>query len=182
MQDNRFECLPEDSRERLAVEGWGYWYSLIHEKYSDLAKNCIDKFLLPPFYRKKIRLTYPMYRAGGWIGVQHDLSLHHCNSLWFVLSLVVGLPKSHWINTSAHRLDSDRNPVSKEDCQQDPDISEREIEVLTHISDGLSSKETAEKLFISPHTVISHRKNLMQKFMVKNTAQLIKKAFATYEL
>lgn len=55
-------------------------------------------------------------------------------------------------------------------------ISAREQEVLYYIADGFSAKMIADKLHISTHTAINHRKNLITKFEVKNTAELIKKA------
>ena len=58
-----------------------------------------------------------------------------------------------------------------------PDISklsEREVEVLKHIKDGLSSKEIAETLFLSTRTVEVHRSNILKKLNLKNTASLLK--------
>jgi len=58
-----------------------------------------------------------------------------------------------------------------------PDISklsEREVDVLKHIKDGLSSKEIAEKLFLSARTVEVHRSNILKKLNLKNTASLLK--------
>lgn len=58
-----------------------------------------------------------------------------------------------------------------------PDISklsEREVEVLKYIKDGLSSKEIAEKLFLSTRTVEVHRSNILKKLNLKNTASLLK--------
>ena len=49
-------------------------------------------------------------------------------------------------------------------------------EVLALISDGLTTKEIADQLFISTRTVETHRANMMKKLEVKNTAELIKKA------
>lgn len=54
-------------------------------------------------------------------------------------------------------------------------ISSRESEVLQFIADGFTDQQIAEKLFISIHTVNSHRKNLLVKFKAKNTAELVKK-------
>ncbi len=68
--------------------------------------------------------------------------------------------------------------IKKENCI----ISSREKEVLHLIGEGYSSKQIADMLFISNHTAISHRKNLIEKFQVKNTAQLIKKASKVMEL
>lgn len=53
-------------------------------------------------------------------------------------------------------------------------LSRREIEVLKLVANGLTNKEIAEKLFISPLTVDSHRKNLIAKLEARNTASLIK--------
>lgn len=55
-----------------------------------------------------------------------------------------------------------------------PKLSEREVEVLNLICLEHSSQEISEKLFISFHTVESHRANLMQKAGVKNTAGLVR--------
>ncbi|WP_431216947.1 response regulator transcription factor [Puia sp. P3] len=55
-----------------------------------------------------------------------------------------------------------------------PVISRREREVLSLIAEGFTNPEIAEKLFVSPFTVDSHRKNLIAKLNVKNTAMLIR--------
>ena len=52
-------------------------------------------------------------------------------------------------------------------------LSEREIEVINQIKDGLSSKEIADRLGISIKTVEVHRHNILKKLKVKNTASLI---------
>lgn len=56
-------------------------------------------------------------------------------------------------------------------------ISSREIEVLKLIARGYSSKILAAELNISQHTADSHRKNLLAKFNVKNTAELVNEAY-----
>jgi DNA-binding NarL/FixJ family response regulator len=55
-------------------------------------------------------------------------------------------------------------------------LSPRESEILSHISSGLTTKEIAEKLFVSTRTVETHRVNMMKKLNVKNSAELIRKA------
>ncbi len=52
-------------------------------------------------------------------------------------------------------------------------ISSREQEVLEALFKGSSSREIAEELCISAHTVETHRKNLIQKFEAKNSIHLI---------
>lgn len=57
-----------------------------------------------------------------------------------------------------------------------PIITKREKEVLGLIAEGLTNVEIADKLFISQTTVETHRKNLLAKFDVRNTASLVKLA------
>jgi two-component system invasion response regulator UvrY len=61
-------------------------------------------------------------------------------------------------------------------------LSPREIEVISLLKEGLSSKEIGEKLFLSEKTVQIHRYNILKKLNLKNTALLIdyisKHAFA----
>ncbi|MEO5562100.1 MAG: response regulator transcription factor [Chitinophagaceae bacterium] len=55
-------------------------------------------------------------------------------------------------------------------------ITSREKQVLELIAEGMTNNEIAAKLFVSSTTIDTHRKNLLAKFDVKNTASLIKKA------
>src|SRR5665647_619590 len=57
-----------------------------------------------------------------------------------------------------------------------PLLTPREKEVLELIAEGYTNPQIAEKIFLSPFTVDSHRKNLLAKLNVKNTAMLIKLA------
>ena len=57
-----------------------------------------------------------------------------------------------------------------------PLITRREKEILILIAEGLTNPEIAEKLYISPTTVDTHRKNLLAKLQVKNTASLVRLA------
>ena len=52
-------------------------------------------------------------------------------------------------------------------------FSNRELEVLNHVCEGLSTKEIADKLFISSRTVEKHRANLMTKTNAKNIIEVI---------
>ena len=55
-------------------------------------------------------------------------------------------------------------------------LTRRETEVLKLIAEGLTNNIIAQKLFISPTTVDTHRKNLLAKLEAKNTASLIRMA------
>ncbi|MDG2449067.1 MAG: helix-turn-helix transcriptional regulator [Saprospiraceae bacterium] len=56
-------------------------------------------------------------------------------------------------------------------------ISDREKEVLYLIAYEHTTNEIAAKLYLSTHTVISHRKNLLWKMDVRNVAGLVRKGF-----
>lgn len=55
-----------------------------------------------------------------------------------------------------------------------PELTKREREVLQLIAEGLTNNQIAEKLFVSPSTVDTHRKNMITKLEVNNTAALIR--------
>lgn len=56
-------------------------------------------------------------------------------------------------------------------------ITFRELEILKKITNGLTSKEIAENLYLAKSTVETHRKNIKRKLKANNTANLIKKAY-----
>ena len=55
-------------------------------------------------------------------------------------------------------------------------LSDRELEILQLVSEGKTTKEIADQLFVSARTVETHRVNIMKKLAVQNTAEMIKKA------
>ncbi len=52
-------------------------------------------------------------------------------------------------------------------------LTEREIEIIKLIAEGLTNLQIAEQLFLSAHTVNTHRKNILSKLGVKNTAGIV---------
>lgn len=68
------------------------------------------------------------------------------------------------------------NSGESSDLKEVPRLTRREKEILELIGRGYTTQQIAGELFISTHTVESHRKNLMEKFGVPNTATVIKMA------
>jgi DNA-binding NarL/FixJ family response regulator len=60
--------------------------------------------------------------------------------------------------------------------ERTPVLTRREKEILLALNEGLTGPQIAEKLFVSPYTIETHRKNLLQKFNVSNTQLLLKTA------
>jgi len=67
--------------------------------------------------------------------------------------------------------------IEKRTYQSDFKISQREKEVLELIAYEYTSKQIAEVLFLSSYTIDTHRKNLMERWQVKNTAGLVRRGF-----
>ena len=62
--------------------------------------------------------------------------------------------------------------LSDQNKDTDTELTKREIEVLQMITKGHSNKEIADLLFVSTHTVISHRKNISEKTGIKSASGL----------
>jgi len=67
----------------------------------------------------------------------------------------------------------DRNVTNAESEKK---LTAREIEIIRYIAEGLTNTEIADKLFLSTVTVENHRKNMLAKLHLKNTAALVKYA------
>lgn len=81
--------------------------------------------------------------------------------------------------TSGHQFFCKKFRKSQNSLQtHDQILSDRELEVLTYIAKGYSTKEIATSLYISENTVENHRKSLFRKLQVKNMAELIIKSIA----
>src|SRR5690606_18822384 len=65
-------------------------------------------------------------------------------------------------------------PISVISMGNLPGLTKREKEVLRLIAEGMTNNQIAEKLFVSPSTVDTHRKNMITKLEVSNTAALVR--------
>jgi DNA-binding NarL/FixJ family response regulator len=57
-------------------------------------------------------------------------------------------------------------------------LTEREREIMKLLAEGLSSRQIADRLYVSVKTVLNHRENIMGKLGLQNLAQLIKYAIS----
>lgn len=69
---------------------------------------------------------------------------------------------------------SDALKSSQKDQAALPFITRREKDVLLLVVEGYTNTEIAQKLFVSPTTIDTHRKSLLAKFHMKNTAALVR--------
>jgi DNA-binding NarL/FixJ family response regulator len=70
------------------------------------------------------------------------------------------------------KLDKIFDSSSKESSEEQNTLSAREKEIITCVVKGLTNKEIALSLFLSTHTVISHRRNIARKLEIHSTAGL----------
>lgn len=80
---------------------------------------------------------------------------------------------THSTPETIERIVCDTIAAPKErDYSDSHELSERERDVLVLVARGLTNKEIASELVISPHTVISHRKNIVHKTGIRSVAGL----------
>ena len=157
------------------------WISIIHEKEQSL----MSEILLTKTTQSNRKNTSFQYRLqhqkGHWVYVNHEQNFVEYESGLWVVNLIIDITEKEIFNEYLYRIKCGKQryinsnlPVNNHLNRSG--ISERELEVIRLIGAGFSSREIADKLFISSHTAITHRKNLIKKFKVRNTAQLIKEA------
>ncbi len=81
------------------------------------------------------------------------------------------------MNRKVHRV-LEENLYMKKNFKRFAALTKREKEVLALVAKGTESKEIAEILFVSYHTVLQHRKNITKKVEHRNFAELIQFAMA----
>lgn len=189
IQKNRFLYCSEafkralgNNYKKLLEEGWSFWFSIIDPKESTRIRNKLKRFFSRPAkLQESCAIKYHITNFyGERIFLKHEILLHKLENQIFAVNYFFNITVKEKIEQYFEVIE-DNNDINfiKEPLKI---ISPREREVLSLVADGFSSKQIADKLFISNHTAITHRKNLIEKFKVKNTAQLIKRASRTVEL
>ncbi|MCW8897175.1 MAG: response regulator transcription factor [Flavobacteriales bacterium] len=76
-------------------------------------------------------------------------------------------------DVSAIMINSLMNKDKKKENNEINNLTDREVQIIDLITEGFKSSEIAEKLKLSTRTIEVHRRNLMKKLDVKNTAELV---------
>ena len=178
--NNAFQLFLGEKIENLQEQGWQFWYQNICSQEALMIKNRIKNFFIAPFSGKPITLRYHLYNgAKNLIYLRHEIILHKLESGTMALNYFYDVSEKERIENCLHIK---RGHNLTDEASEEKLISSREKEVLKLVAEGHSSKQIADILFISNHTAISHRKHLIEKFQVKNTAQLINRASKIMEL
>jgi DNA-binding NarL/FixJ family response regulator len=140
---------------------------------SPLLLNCqINVIIINPSYIqnnirefRKLKKTYiNLY----WIGLVYNYYDNEILALFDKVISITDFPDAIYHNIEG--ITTSKTEVTS-DLSEDQ-LSEREIDVLIQLVNGLSNKEIADKLSISVHTVISHRKNISLKTGIKSQSGL----------
>lgn len=119
-----------------------------------------------------IRVKYPGRPDWRWlIGISRVISLN-AESIP-LLTLAVFMDFSEVIHTQRQVQLALRDVLSWHYKEVLNKITSREKQVIRLIAKGLNNKQIAEALYISHHTVESHRKNIRMKLRIKNNSELI---------
>lgn len=148
------------SQADYSVIDYKHHHDNIDDKLADI-KGLIIKYL--PFEDKN-NLRRKLLNC--LFDLEHDLKIHTLIEDTVLIPLVEKFEGKtpNIISTSAPAVQIAENP--------NIELTEREIDVLRLLLAGNSNKEVADKLNISTHTVISHRKNITSKTSIKSLAGL----------
>ena len=146
---------------------------LQYDEESDLRSILISKtpqiLIAPPaFLLKNSKLINIQKKSHGLKTIGLICAYHHPDTLANFNGLIYLDDKNQTITTIIDKLLLPAPSHDKRTTATSNDIlSEREKEVLKLLAKGSSTKQIAEVLFISPHTVNAHRKNIMRKLDIK---------------
>lgn len=158
--------LSQDSRINYSI----FHFATTQEFIQDQLSQEIDVIIINPLLVKyehddflKITSTY----IGIVVGIVYSFFGKELLASFDEIIQITDEPKV--IAETIHKLVTSKE-CFKADIQDQ--LSPREIDVLRNMIHGLSNKEIADQLNISIHTVISHRKNIVQKTGIKSQAGL----------
>ena len=136
----------------------------IDEKLTEL-KNSIIKYY--PDSRKSYVMNAVLFDI---FNCEKDLASHNEVEDYLFVPAVLHLERE--VSQADTHKKVEEAPMSKEEKTATDDLSQREKEIITCVVKGMSNKEIAESLYISIHTVITHRRNIARKLQIHSPTLL----------
>jgi DNA-binding CsgD family transcriptional regulator len=144
-----------------------------HRELSQVIRNqALDVIIINPVFvqinHKEFQTIKKNNSGLSWVGLQYTYFDPYILNYFDHIIQINDQPE-----TIVSIINNIRNPESGiNETEVSEQLSERETDVLKLLTKGLSSKEIADRLNISIHTVISHRKNITLKTGIKSQSGL----------
>ena len=136
----------------------------IDEKLTEL-KNSIIKYY--PDSRKSYVMNAVLFDI---FNCEKDLASHNEVEDYLFVPAVLHLERE--VSQANTHKKVEEAPMAKKEKIATDDLSQREKEIITCVVKGMSNKEIAESLYISIHTVITHRRNIARKLQIHSPTLL----------
>ena len=137
----------------------------IDDKLTEL-KNIIIKYY--PDTKKAYLMNAVLFDI---FNCEKDLASHNQVEDYLFVPAVLQLEREVEIQASTYKR-VEKTTDKQEDKQATDDLSQREKEIITCVVKGMANKEIAEHLYISIHTVITHRRNIARKLQIHSPTLL----------
>lgn len=176
LSENALELIGSKSKEEFK-NNWFFIENVIDTDSSNIIIKALKHFFKKP--HEDFDMCYQIKTLKGqkkWVyAVSRVITFTNENKPDFILTIGVEIEKMLQ-NQLNERLGLEASDLLKSNIniKLKSYLTEREQEVLNLVALGLESNEIAEKLYISVHTVKTHRKNLMRKLKVNNGSELMR--------
>ena len=137
----------------------------IDDKLTEL-KNIIIKYY--PDTKKAYLMNAVLFDI---FNCEKDLASHNQVEDYLFVPAVLQLEREVEIQASTYKR-VEKTTDKQEEKQATDDLSQREKEIITCVVKGMANKEIAEHLYISIHTVITHRRNIARKLQIHSPTLL----------
>ncbi len=167
------------NEEVVTTLGYSYILKLIHPDNISAVYRLVKYFKNPDNFNKIFSYTFYLNSSNGWEWTYASVQPASFNDDGSVKYMIgVGCSINDMMKTKEQFKSFRKNLHFFEDnLDKYVSLTDREKEILKLITEENSSNEIAEKLSISPYTVDTHRKNLIDKLEVKSSIGLAKYAY-----
>ncbi len=179
-----FKIIGEASNGVEAIRYIDKNASKIHVVMLDITMPELDGFEVAKIVRQnhpeiKI-LALTMHSEESYITKMIDVGVHgyvlkdsNLEDLSTAIKTILEGKSYYSSDVSAIMINSLMNKDKKKENNELENLTEREIQIINLITEGFKSSEIADQLKLSTRTIEVHRRNLMKKLDVKNTAELV---------
>ena len=168
------ESLGYTLEEIREMGGLEYMYNIVHPEDHNIPDDSINHYqnFEGAEYGGVFRAKHKDEKEYKWfVGWAKAFSVDEADHVKELLCVDVDL--SPRMNTDTQLVQALRENLKQKNKLLIQGLRKRELEVLDLVCRGLSTKAIAEKLFISPNTVSTHRKHIQQKLGTSNVADLV---------